>query len=92
MPTPKPVQGYVFTDHALFEMARRRISKDEIAAVLAKPEQSEQVRTGRIVYQSKSSSGEPPKEYILRVFVDINRNPPQVVTAYRTSRIEKYWR
>jgi len=26
------------------------------------------------------------------VFVDIDRQPPEVVTAYRTSKIEKYWR
>jgi len=73
-------------------MARRGISKDEVAAVLEKPEQSEPVRKGRAVYQSKLSLGELPKEYVLRVFVDIDRNPPQVVTAYRTSKIEKYWR
>ena len=30
--------------------------------------------------------------YLVRVFVDIDRVPPQVVMAYRTSKIEKYWR
>lgn len=30
--------------------------------------------------------------YLVRVFVDIDRVPPEVVTAYRTSKIEKYWR
>jgi hypothetical protein len=25
------------------------------------------------------------------VFVDIDRQPAQVVTAYRTSKIDKYW-
>jgi len=92
MPVPKPVQNFVFTDHALSEMARRAISKDDVSAVLAKPDQAEPIRTGRTIYQSKLSLGEPSKEYILRVFVDIDRNPPQVVTAYRTSKIEKYWR
>lgn len=24
--------------------------------------------------------------------VDVDRNPPEVVTVYRTSKIEKYWR
>ena len=92
MPNPKPVRHFVFTDHAHSELARRGISEDQVKAVLAKPEQSESVRKGRTVYQSKLSSGELPKEYILRVFVDVDRNPPQVVTAYRTSKIEKYWR
>ena len=92
MPTPKPVQIFVFSDHAISEMTRRRISKDEVTDVLSKPEQSEQVRAGRTVYQSKFILGDPPKEYVLRVFVDIDHNPPQIVTAYRTSKIEKYWR
>jgi hypothetical protein len=26
------------------------------------------------------------------VFVDVHRSPPEVVTVYRTSKIEKYWR
>ena len=31
-------------------------------------------------------------EYLLRVFVDIDRTPAEVVTAYRTSKFAKYWR
>jgi len=92
MPAPKPVKKFIFTDHALSEMARRGISEDEVSLVLSRPEQSESIRTGRKVYQSKSYSDKQLKEYILRVFVDVDRNPPQVVTAYRTSKIEKYWR
>jgi len=32
------------------------------------------------------------KEYLVRAFVEINRDQIEVVTAYRTSKIEKYWR
>ena len=28
---------------------------------------------------------------VVRVFVDVDRSPAEVVTAYRTSRIAKYW-
>lgn len=35
---------------------------------------------------------EPEKIYLLRVFVDIDRQPAEVVTAYRTSKVEKYWK
>jgi hypothetical protein len=34
--------------------------------------------------------GAPPRPYLLRMFVDIERNPPEIVTGYWTSRIEKY--
>ena len=33
----------------------------------------------------------PEKQYLVRVFVDLDRHPAEVVTAYRTSKIEKYW-
>jgi hypothetical protein len=36
--------------------------------------------------------GAPPATYLLRVFVDIDRQPPDVVTVYRTSKITKYWK
>ncbi len=92
MPNFEPIFEFVFTDHALIEMARRGISQEQVRNVLAHPEQTEWIREGRAVYQAKHNMGEPPKIYLLRVFVDIDRKPPHVVTVYRTSKIEKYWR
>ena len=80
------------TDHARFEMERRGISEAEIARVLSAPEQSDLVRPGRVVYQSRMEYEEPGRIYLLRVFVDIDRQPAEVVTAYRTSKVEKYWK
>jgi len=48
------------------------------------------VRPGRAVFQSKTE--EDGTEYLLRVFVDVDRIPAEVVTAYRTSKVAKYWR
>jgi hypothetical protein len=48
------------------------------------------VRPGRDVFQSKVLLGDPPREYLVRVFVDVDRQPAEVVTVYRTSRIAKY--
>lgn len=73
-------------------MTRRQISEEDVANVLAAPEQTETVRKGREVYQSRIQSGELPKSYLLRVFVDIDRTLPAVVTVYRTSKVAKYWR
>ncbi len=92
MPSIEPILDFVFSDHALIEMTRREISQEQVRNVLANPEQTERVREGRAVYQAKCDMDEPPKTYILRVFVDIDRKPPYVVTVYRTSKIEKYWR
>jgi hypothetical protein len=73
-------------------MERRGISETEIARVLSAPEQSDLVRPGRAVYQSRIESEEPGRIYRLRVFVDIDRQPAEVVTAYRTSKVDKYWK
>ena len=73
-------------------MMRRQISEAHVAGVLAAPEQTEVVKEGRVVYQSRVQMGEPPKAYLLRIFVDTSAKPPAVVTVYRTSKIEKYWR
>jgi hypothetical protein len=73
-------------------MGRRGISEAEVVQVLSAPEQAVLVRPGRVVYQSRQGSGKQGKPYLLRVFVDIDRQPADVVTAYRTSKIEKYWK
>lgn len=86
------ITNYRLTDHAQDEMIRRQITEADVAKVLAAPEQTALVRKGREVYQSRIESGHPLRTYVLRVFVDIDRTPPEVVTAYRTSKIAKYWR
>ncbi len=72
-------------------MARRGVSEDDVRAVLLAPEQQLPVRTGRVVLQSRLRN-DAGRVYLLRVFVDTDRTPPEVVTAYRSSKITKYWR
>jgi hypothetical protein len=92
METAAPITTYRLTDHAQTEMARRQIPVSDVARVLAAPEQMEVVRPGRIVYQARVAWGTLPAAYLLRVFIDIDRQPPDVVTVYRTSKITKYWK
>jgi hypothetical protein len=63
-----------------------------VQQVLQKPEQREAVQRGRCVYQSKVLADDQLTVYLLRVFVDVDKDPPQVVTVYRASRVQKYWR
>jgi hypothetical protein len=90
--SPEPANRWVVTPHAAFEMERRRLPEDVMRQVLAQPEQRFGVRPGREVLQSRRAWGTPPGRYLVRVFVDVNRPPPEVVTAYFTSKIDKYWR
>ena len=84
------IHSYVFTAHALSEMARRGLEKSVVQHVLEHPAQRFTVRPGRDVVQSQVEMA--GVMYLVRVFVDVDRTPAEVVTAYRTSKIDKYWR
>ena len=88
----KPITQYVFSDHARFEMKRRQIEEATVAEVLTSPGQTESLRPGRAVYQSRLVLGDRPKTYLLRIIVDTDLQPAEVVTVYRTSKVHKYWR
>jgi hypothetical protein len=90
--TPRSMQHFVISPHAAFEMERRGLSDETIRMVLSRPEQQWAVRPGRVVLQSKVALGEAARTYLVRVVVDTDREPAEVVTAYRTSKISKYWR
>jgi hypothetical protein len=86
---PNPISEYVLTPHAEYEMKRREIPEAVLRQTLNSPEQRIPGR-GRDVLQSRFDID--GKSYLVRVFVDIDRQPPEVVTVYRTSKIDKYWR
>lgn len=79
--------------HAEWEIARRGIAPEVIRHVLSAPEQriGDDSDAGLFVYQSRIPSGDGAI-YLVRVVVAEDRVPPVVVTAYRTSKIAKYWR
>ena len=87
-----PIYSYRITDHARGQMARRGISESAVVQVLTSPEQVVTYSQDQAIYQSRMTMGEPPRTYLLRVFADVNREPVEVVTVYRTSKVEKYWR
>jgi len=85
-----PITYYVIKDHARFEIQRRSITEEQVRQLLMAPQQTQEERPGRWVYQPRIMLGQ--REYLIRVFVDVDRDPAEVVTAYRTSKIAKYWR
>jgi hypothetical protein len=74
------------------QLLRRGLSEEAVREILLSPEQRIEVRPGRVVLQSKVVLEPPGTVFLLRVFVDVDRRPAEVVTAYRTSKVEKYWR
>ena len=83
------ITEYQITSHATFEMRRRGIDESVLRQVLDAPEQRHAVRPGRDVLQARIEF--QGKSYLVRVFVDVDRSPAEVVTVYWTSNIAKYW-
>jgi hypothetical protein len=77
--------------HARRELDRRSIPEDVANAVLEHPEQVLPGERGRRVYQSRISFPDG-KIFLVRVVVEDRPDMSVVITAYRTSKIDKYWR
>ena len=95
MPVPVVARGidpYVVSRPAAFQARRRGIDRALVASVLAAPQQQLTMRPGRVVLQSQASFGISERRYLVRVVVDVDRTPAEVVTIYRTSKVSKYWK
>ena len=79
------------TAHAEGELARRGIPRPLLDQVLREPQQVVPGQGGRKAYQSQLDFGDGTI-WLLRAIVDERVAPPMVITVYRTSKIDKYWR
>jgi len=77
--------------HAEWELSRRQIPRELLEAVVQNPEQRLSQLGGTEIRQSRVTF-EDGRMYLLRAVVSLTKEPPLVVTVYRTSKIEKYWR
>lgn len=80
------------SDHARRQAARRGLDEALVLEVARSPEQVIPVRPGREARQSRVTLPPEDREYVVRVFVDTGPGGETVVTAYRSSKIDKYWR
>ena len=81
---------YRLSTHAKEEIERRKIPQGLVESVVEKPDQIVLERGPLKAYQSKRDIG--GKMFLVRVIVDDGVDPAVVVTVYRTTKIEKYWK
>jgi len=82
--------NHELSSHVQQEMERRGIPLAVVESVLAAPAQKVPEHGNVLCYQSKIEINQ--KLYLVRVMVNETATPPKVVTVYRTSKINKYWR
>ena len=82
----KPIR---ISGHARFELKRRGISHVLAVATIRAPGQIVPSVNGRKVYQSLIGR---TGRLLLRVIVKEDKSAYYVVTAYKTTKIAKYWR
>ena len=83
--------NFEFSKHAETELVLRKIPRAMAEEVLRQPQQIVTERAPRKAYQSKVEFGDD-KTFLLRVIVDDTVEPAIVVTLYRTTKINKYWK
>ena len=66
------------------------IARELVERVLQSPQQMVPEVENVTCYQSRVDMN--GKEYLLRVMVNETITPAKVITAYRTSKVTKYWR
>ncbi|MFN4254485.1 MAG: DUF4258 domain-containing protein [Saprospiraceae bacterium] len=81
--------NHAFSNHAKEEMRNRQIPLEIAEDVLNYPDQSFLQDEGKMVFQGVRRFPEG-RDYLVRIFVNIDKDPSLVITLYRTSKIEKY--
>jgi len=81
----KPIR---ISPHARFEMQRRGINEREIFSTIRQPGKILESRKGRRIYQVKLGR---LGRLLLRVVAKEDAHAYHVVTAYKTSKVAKYW-
>lgn len=79
--------NFIFSNHALKQLGSRNIDIETIERILENPDKITE-EADKLIYQSLIS--ENNKSYLVRIFVNHLVDPTVIITAYKTSKIDKY--
>ena len=80
--------NYIFSKHALEKIEERGIPMHVVIAVMNNLENL--IVEEEMAIHQAIVNFEGEGEYLVRVFVNTIKQPPVVVTVYRTSKLDKY--
>lgn len=71
-------------------MLERQIKKETVEDIIRNPAKIiEDKQEGKAIYQGEREF-ENGKNYLVRVFVNVEDDPNVIITVYRTSKMDKY--
>jgi len=80
--------NFEFSKHALDQMIRRSIMRKQVEMIIEYPDSISIQDSNTKVYSKLIS--ENSKSYIYRVFINVLKKPPLIITVYKTSKVDKY--
>ncbi|UCE13550.1 MAG: DUF4258 domain-containing protein [Candidatus Heimdallarchaeota archaeon] len=80
-----------FSEHALERMRARNLTTDQIKEAITNPDEQLPNEIGKVAHKVLNDNTTPEK-YLLRVFYKEEEDRIFVISAYKTVKIEKYWK
>ncbi|MHA1974233.1 MAG: DUF4258 domain-containing protein [Candidatus Hodarchaeales archaeon] len=80
-----------FTEHAMERINSRNISADQIRDAIAQPDEQYSNSLGRVIHKLLIND-DSKEECLLRVFYKEDNDSITIISAYKTSKIKKYWK
>jgi hypothetical protein len=82
---------FIFSKHAEEQMLRRNITRETVMFVISHPEEilADAEDTTVKIFQSLIKDGN--QCFLLRVFINKDKIPQEIITLYKTSKIKKYY-
>ena len=82
----------IFSEHATFEINRRKIKKEDIENIVKNAPQKLDGKKNRIIIQGKYLDKDQNKEMLLRIIGEEFEGSFYIITTYKTSKMDKYWK
>ncbi|MDR3183872.1 MAG: DUF4258 domain-containing protein [Prevotellaceae bacterium] len=81
----------IFSKHAKEQLLRRGITRETVMSVISCPEEILTDEEDPTVMIFQSPIKEKNRWFLLRVFINKDKTPHEVITLYKTSKIKKYY-
>ena len=85
------MEDFILSKHAKEQLEVRRINETLVWKIIENPQQELREGLEKKVYQSIIAD-EKGEEQLIRVFVNVAKHPKLIITVYKTSKIQKYWK